>query len=72
MDSVLGNGSKTLEELKAERTGANWSWKQKTNADLHVSNSTSSYPDQKDADEKESQNNHLSQVDRKLSKLKVP
>ena len=66
----MSSGSKTLEELKAERTGTNWSWKQKSLADLNAA-SAEVRNGKKELEPEEKQALHLSAVDKELSQLKV-
>ena len=58
-----------MEELKAERTSANWSWKQKSLADLNAA-SAEVRNGKKELDPEEKQALHLSAVDKELSQLK--
>ena len=66
-------GPKTLEELKAERTGANWSWKQKPVAAADHKPKADNNKEAATTKEsnKKTQEMHISMVDQQLSKLKV-
>ena len=71
MDDVQA-GTKTLEELKAERANTNWSWKQKTMSELHDFVSQSESSDKSSlVTMVEDQQVNMKRLDDQLNKLKA-